>query len=228
MISSIILIASVWFGVAIAKKIPRKKIYNQFLLTFSGSFLLGVAILEIFPTLYKSNHSYNISLVILFGILFQILLELVTKGIEHGHVHIKEKRNFYVIFLGLLIHSFLEGMPIKDTENINQISHHLLSAIVVHNIPVSIIFYYLLDTIFEKSRIKFLYVLLFSIAAPFGSLIGNVWLFSYNDLILAFISGTFLHISTLILFESSKNHQYNINIFIAIILGVGIAIVNTL
>ena len=227
MISSFLLVASVWLGVVLAKILPQKKSYNQFLLTFSGAFLLSISILEIFPTLFQKNYSENISFIILLGVLFQILLELVTKGIEHGHTHSQDKKNFYVLFFGLMLHSFLEGMPIGEIKKLNQTSYQLLSAIFIHNIPIGIIFYNLVKNIFEKQATRFLYILLFSLAAPLGSLIGSGWFSQYNNFLLAFISGTFLHISTLILFESSKNHQYNFRIFLAIMLGVGIAIFNS-
>lgn len=227
MISSLFLIASVWLGVILAKILPKKKSYNQFLLTFSGAFLLSISILEIFPTLFEKNYTKNTSFIILFGVLFQILLELLTKGIEHGHTHSQDKKNFYVLFLGLIIHSFLEGMPIKEIENTHQTSYQLLSAIFIHNIPIGIIFYNLVRNIFDNQAIRFFYVLIFSLAAPLGSLVGIEFFLVYNNFLLAFIAGTFLHISTLIIFESSKNHQYNFRIFLAILLGVGIGVFNS-
>jgi zinc and cadmium transporter len=46
---------------------------------------------------------------------------------------------------------------------------------------------------------------------------------SYHTEITALTIGIFLHISTVILFESSKDHKFNIRKFIAILLGMSIA-----
>ena len=63
--------------------------------------------------------------------------------------------------------------------------------------------------------------------SPLGSLIGsNVPLaLIYKTEITAIIIGVFLHISTIIIFESSENHKFNIVKFIAIILGFGVALI---
>ena len=43
---------------------------------------------------------------------------------------------------------------------------------------------------------------------------------AYNKEITALIIGVFLHISTIILFEGSENHKFNIQKFIAIVLAI--------
>jgi zinc and cadmium transporter len=48
-------------------------------------------------------------------------------------------------------------------------------------------------------------------------------LLNYHTEITALTIGIFLHISTVILFESSKDHKFNIRKFIAILLGMSIA-----
>ena len=42
----------------------------------------------------------------------------------------------------------------------------------------------------------------------------------YSSEITAVIIGVFLHISTIILFESSENHNFNLHKFLAIIAGI--------
>jgi zinc and cadmium transporter len=230
LITFFLLISSVWIGVFIAKLIPQTKNFNKFLLIFTGSFILGILLLDLIPSLFIQNTqtAYSISLIMILGILFQILLEWITKGIEHGHIHTYNKRTFYVVFIGLFIHSFLEGIPIKHFENLNKTSFNLLITLFLHNIPIAIILYYILNQIFENKTTQILFLLAFSLSAPLGSIIGNIWFISINHYLLAFICGTLLHISTLILFESSKNHQYNFKILVSILLGIGLALFSTI
>ena len=58
--------------------------------------------------------------------------------------------------------------------------------------------------------------------SPLGLfLAGKVAVFStYHTEITAFIIGVFLHISTIILFESSENHKFNFQKFVAILAGI--------
>ena len=58
--------------------------------------------------------------------------------------------------------------------------------------------------------------------SPLGVLLGDKVSFftTYYTEITALIIGVFLHISTIILFESSENHKFNLQKFIAILLGI--------
>jgi hypothetical protein len=58
--------------------------------------------------------------------------------------------------------------------------------------------------------------------SPLGVLVGDKVAFfnNYYTEITALIIGVFLHISTIILFESSENHKFNLQKFTAILLGV--------
>jgi hypothetical protein len=66
---------------------------------------------------------------------------------------------------------------------------------------------------------------LFSIMTPLGTfLAGNVdFLSSISAQLNAMAVGVFLHISTVILFESSEGHKFNLGKLVVIIIGVGIA-----
>ena len=68
-------------------------------------------------------------------------------------------------------------------------------------------------------------MVLFSIMTPIGTfLVRNVDILSnYMTLLNALVIGIFLHISTVILFESSEGHKFNSRKLVVIILGVTIA-----
>ena len=154
------------------------------------------------------------------GILLQIFLEFFSKGAEHGHVHLDiEKTNFpWLLFVSLSIHSLLEGFPIEEHGTI-------LYGILIHKIPIAII----LSIFLLNSKIKMvnalLFMVLFSLMTPIGNYIAANFEFAskFYAPITALVIGVFLHISTVILFESSEGHKFNMRKLIVIFLGIVIA-----
>ena len=205
--------------------IPFKKNAIKLLLSFSGAFLLGVTAFNILPGIYTSHVSimYAGGLILL-GFLLQIILEIFSHGIEHGHVHTHHHHSSNYIFLlsvSLYAHSFLEGLPLGS--HTHQ-SEDLLWGIVIHNVPIAFSYAFLLKS--EKfSNVKiFLALFIFACITPAGMVLGNYIQYnlaweSFNSYALAMATGIFLHISTTIIFESGEHHQYNIRKFIAILLG---------
>jgi zinc transporter ZupT len=217
----IALILSVLVGIVIVYGLKPSNKTVQLLLAFSGAYLLSITILHLLPEVYHSTSS-SIGLYILLGLLLQLILDFFSKGAEHGHIHIQENFNFpWALFISIGIHAFMEGIPLAH----NHDHEHLLWAIVIHKIPISII----LGTFFVRSNIsKFkavLFLLIFSLMSPLGSLAGeNVeFLITYKSEITAIIIGIFLHISTIILFETSKDHKFNLLKFISILIGMLVA-----
>ncbi|MDD3722246.1 MAG: ZIP family metal transporter [Lutibacter sp.] len=217
----IALIASVLIGIIIVFGLRPSKKTVQLLLSFSGAYLLSITILHLFPEVYAIKNA-NIGLFILLGLLLQLILDFFSKGAEHGHIHVEENVVFpWSLLISLNIHAFMEGIPLAH--NLNH--EHLLWAIVVHKIPISII----LGTFFVSSKIPktkaILFLILFSFMSPLGSFAGEKiqFLTTYKTEITAIIIGVFLHISTIILFETSKDHKFNLFKFIAILFGMLVA-----
>lgn len=218
----LILIGSVLLGGAFVLFKKPNKLYTRLLLAFSGSYLLSVTVLHLLPEVYVHSHDHTqfhkIGIIILIGILFQSILESFSKGAEHGHVHLHSNSNTFpwLLFVSLSLHAFSEGLPIHNAND------NLLWAIVVHKIPVAIIITtFFLHSDFSKPK-TFIFLFTFSLMSPIGYFLGeNVsWLQQYNQEITALIIGVFLHISTIILFESSENHKFNLQKFTAILLGI--------
>ncbi len=191
----------------------------KLLLAFSGAYLLSVTVLELLPAVYRTGGE-GIGVFILLGLLFQIILEFLSKGVEHGHLHSHaESRKFPLLLLiSLSLHSLLEGFPIDQDP-------HLLHGVVVHKIPVAAI----LSVFLLKSRLgklkTFLFLAFFALMTPAGSWLKNhVEVFNdYAPYVNAMVIGIFLHVSTTILFESSKNHSFNAKKLFVIILGILLA-----
>jgi|UniRef100_UPI0040483DFD zinc and cadmium transporter len=216
----ILLISSVIIGTLMVLLFKPDKKITRLLLSFSGAYLLSVTILHLVPEVYEHSHkeSMRIGIFILAGILIQSVLESFSKGAEHGHIHIHSNKDTFpvLLFISLCIHAFSEGIPIH-MEDAN-----LLWAIVVHKIPIAIVLTtFLIHAKYSKAKI-ILFLGGFALMSPLGVLLAeNIPFFtSYHTEITALIIGVFLHISTIILFESSENHSFNLQKFIAILFGI--------
>ena len=118
----------------------------------------------------------------------------------------------------IFLYSVLEGLPIEAHGN-------LIYGIIIHKLPVAII----LTTFFlasKLSRTKILFFLtLFALMTPLGVLLSqktDIFKIYYSE-ISALVIGIFLHISTVILFESSEGHKFNLTKLIAIVTAIAIA-----
>ena len=199
---------------------PTKQKNLKLLLAFSGAFLLSITVFNFLPEVFTNNNSKTVGLFIMIGILLQIVLEFFSKGAEHGHVHISKSSSIFpwLLFISLSIHSVLEGIPIEAHDN-------LIYGIIIHKLPVAII----LTTFFlasNLSRMKvLLFLTLFALMTPLGVLLSqetDIFKVYYSE-ISALVIGIFLHISTVILFESSEGHKFNLSKLISIIVAIAIA-----
>lgn len=214
-------IYAVVLGVIMASVTKNKTSWNvKLLLSFSGAFLLALTLFELLPEVYHHMEAKLTGLYIMCGILLQIILELFSKGAEHGHVHIHKNETAFpwLLFISLCIHSFLEGFPIHEHND-------MVYGVLIHKIPIAtLITMFLLHSNYSKLKV-FAFLSIFAIMTPLGTFISNTFeaLTRYIHIINAIVIGIFFHISTTILFESGDGHKFNLSKFIAIILGVGIA-----
>ncbi|MBC7417798.1 MAG: ZIP family metal transporter [Pedobacter sp.] len=201
----------------------------KLILAFSGAFLFAITVLHLIPDAYSGTDSREIGLFILLGFLLQIVLEQFSEGIEHGHIHKHTEGHIFPfgIMISLCLHAFLEGMPLaKDQHN------ELIFGIALHHIPAA----FALASIFLQNEFKraaiIFYIILFALMSPLGYYVsfglsnGSIGgLDQYFNKIMGIVIGIFLHISTTILFESSADHKINFRKMIAVLLGIGIALI---
>ena len=214
-------VLAVALGIIIAMATKYKKTWNtKLLLSFSGAFLLALTLFELLPEVYNHLDTKLTGLYIMCGIVLQIVLELFSNGAEHGHVHIhKDETNFpWLLFISLCIHSFLEGFPIHE-------HNEMVYGVLIHKIPIAaLVSMFLFQSNYSKLQIA-TFLIVFAAMTPLGTFISYTWeaFANYAHIINAIVIGIFFHISTTILFESSDGHKFNLSKFVAIILGVGIA-----
>jgi len=213
-------ILAVWLSFAFVWTVkPKDKKNTKLLLAFSGAFLLALTFFELLPEVYGGQKPKTIAVFILIGILLQIFLEFFSKGAEHGHMHPDTEKNKFpvLLFLSLSLHALIEGVPIQSDNSI-------IYGIVIHKIPVAVILsIFLIGSKLERSS-AFFFIGAFSLMTPLGTYLAQTSFVEASVHILnALAIGIFLHISTVILFESSQEHSFNLRKLLVIILGVGIA-----
>ncbi len=191
----------------------------QLLLSFSGAYLLSVTVFELLPEVYGSG-SESVGIFIMLGLLLQIVLEFISKGVEHGHMHLDKNTNKFplLLLISLSIHSLLEGFPLEKSD-------HLLTGVVVHKIPVAaILAAFLFNSNIGKAK-AIVFLGFFALMTPLGSWLQATFpeIDQYSSYINAIVIGIFLHVSTTILFEASKNHSFNASKLAVVILGILLA-----
>jgi len=230
----LILFLSVLIGGGLAFFIKEYKPSTlQMLLSFVGSYVLGITVLHLLPSVY-TGHSHSIGLWILAGFFIQIILEILSGGVEHGHIHPthEPKMGFALqILFGLCIHAFLEGMPLPHYHNHDE--HHLLWGIILHKLPAAFVLVFLLTLSKFKKSFVLTALIIFSLMSPLGALTADFLttkgIFNKETtepILIAIVVGSFLHISTTILFEteSKSHHHISLKKVVMIVAGLGLAL----
>lgn len=236
----IIMFLAVLIGGGLALQIQKnKKKILKIVLSFSGAYLLGITVLHLLPSVFFKPES-NIGIWILLGFFIQLLLERLSQGVEHGHIHAHKsaKTSFAIqIMVGLCLHAFMEGLPLSNYSDFHHHSDgaheagdhlHLYYGILLHKIPAAFALgLLLLRSDFSRSMIMSCLVI-FAAMSPLGAFTAS--LIAPDGLVLnrimAVVIGSFLHIATTILFEADDAHHHRISWqkFGAITIGVGLAL----
>lgn len=217
---------------------------KHYITTVGVAFVLSLICVHILPEIFHS-HVPNIGAYLLLGFIFQIFLELFSKGIEHGHVHANEhgvlyslNRTLLSMFFGLCVHSLIEGIPLFLLESpVEHVGHtHSIVhesggfskvffwAILGHKIPVSIVLMlFLLQSKLKKSTMIGLFVL-FASMSPIGGIIGlsvddSGLVQNLSSILLAITTGMLIHVTTLLVFEEYHNQKEKVKNIVLIIIG---------
>ena len=122
-----------------------------------------------------------------------------------------------MLLLSLGLHAFLEGIPLS-------VNQPIVWAISVHKIPVALILgSFLLDSGLSRPTV-WGFVGLFALMTPLGTWLGSLQVLEQiYPYLLALVIGMILHVSTIILFESSRDHAVNLKKLGVIVLGLVLA-----
>ncbi len=213
----------------------QKPAHLKLLNAFTGAYLLTLTFLHLLPELYLApggNSGHNELLIgglILGGFFVQIVLDIISLGVEHGHTHHLHGHGRVPIgvITGLCLHAFIEALALgaPGTHHEAASRRMLMWGIVIHNFPVSIaLLGMLLHAGITKAR-SVGYLTLFAAMAPLGMMLsGHTQLAGYTRELMAVVIGIFMHISTTILFEASDIHRFNQQKVVAIIVGTGLGV----
>ncbi|MEI8280219.1 MAG: ZIP family metal transporter [Bacteroidota bacterium] len=205
----------------------------NYLLAFSGSFLLGITFLHLLPEAF-SNIGARAGFYLLIGFFIQLLIQRITHGIEHGHAHIHPHEHhipLLSILLGISIHAFMEGLPLGFNYSMKATQPSLYLAVAAHKLPEAMLVTSLvISTKGKQSAIWIL--LLFSCITPVAGILANTLGNSYpgmasaSAILVPIVAGAFIHIATTIFYESgTKQHTLSTQKILAILIGVSLAFI---
>ena len=207
-------------------------------LVFSGAYLFAITVTHLLPELFHHTEADGTitGVLILAGFFTQQLLEYLSQGVEHGHIHIHKEGHAHLpssallVLLALSLHALMEGGMLTQARSEDVNSGPLLGGILMHKIPEAFALVSVLSCELSRRRAVIM-LLLFSLASPLGlwlstslTIQGLVTAATLQGLF-AFVCGSFLHISTTIVFESSADHHFNARKLAVAILGSACALV---
>ncbi len=177
----------------------RSKNFIRLIISFGAGVLFGACFFHMLPeTILPLGKDIGIPIMIGFFIIY-ILEKFVMV-----HTCEEEICDFHTIgmsaFLGISIHSLLEGLSMGAGFIMQDIGFMVFLAIVVHKFPSALsLTGILIQGDYKKNKIIQL-ILILALATPAGALISYFVLKEMNELILAWAigisSGTFLYIAT--------------------------------
>ena len=227
MIPSVLFLA-VLVGGGASYIVNTKSALFKLILAFSGAFLFGTLMTHLLPEVFQ-NSSGGLWVLLGFGV--QLLLDFISKGLEHGHLHTHENRIPVLPLVGLFIHAFIEGMPLGLDNIMHDHGHDhsangLLWSVAFHKIPIALLVATALRSAGLKTWKVVLGIFLFALSSPLGNAMGvGLELDPVSFLpVLGLATGLLLHVSTTILFESAANHQFNAMKMLVVAIGIALSL----
>jgi len=235
---SILLFSALIGGYLAFKYRSIEKLSFGMVLGFAGSYLLVITLVHILPELYISSSNIGITgIYVVSGFFLQLLLENLTAGAEHGHVHPLDHHHDHKaglgisLLVGMSIHALLEGSLLAQNETVAGTSNlAIVLGIGLHKLPAAFAMLTILLCYYKDKTRPILYLFLFSLASPIGLVLSqyaiDINLFNHlvSDVIFGLVSGSFLYISTTIVFESTPGHSLKSAKLLALILGAVVAL----
>ena len=198
------------------------------MLAFSGAYLFALTITHLLPEALTllPDQPHQVGYWVLAGFFGQLLLEVLSQGIEHGHVHVhpgglganERGRLPGLLLLALIVHSLLEGSILIKNGGSSEVGRNfyaIVLGVALHHIPAAVALATLLRLRLGAFGRVWPWLLLFALASPAGLVFSNYVVLTQllgsgiYAALLGFVAGNFLHVSTTILFETSPEHRLN-------------------
>ncbi|KAA9333073.1 zinc/iron permease [Hymenobacter busanensis] len=207
------------------------------LLAFSGAYLVTLTLTHLLPeALTLGTSPERVGYFVLAGFFGQLVLELFSEGVEHGHQHVHAEHAHagvpWLLLGSLTLHAFLEGsILVQDPHGHTPDGFYAtLTGVALHHIPAAFALMAVLVTRLGSFQRALPWLGLFAAAAPLGVLTSH---YAHIDpavqggfypALLGLVSGNFLHVSTTILFEVSPEHHVNVRKLVATVAGLSLAL----
>jgi zinc transporter ZupT len=194
------------------------------MLAFSGAYLFTLTVTHLLPEALEllPEHPHQVGYWVLAGFFGQLLLEVLSEGIEHGHVHApgaqERGRVPGLLLLALVVHSLLEGSILVKGDGSGEVGRNFYAVVLgvaLHHIPAAVALATLLRLRLGSFRRVWPWLALFALASPLGLVFSNYVVLKQllgsgvYAALLGLVAGNFLHVSTTILFETSPEHRLN-------------------
>ncbi len=223
-IAILVLLSTVLGAGWVAGRVPAAlgQAWLKPLLAFSGAYLFTLTITHLLPEAWQlaPGQGPRVGYWVLAGFFGQVLLEVFSQGVEHGHVHAAGAhvgRVPLLLLAALVVHSFLEGSILVPSAAgaVGPPYYAIVGGVALHHIPAAFALATLLHQRPGAARRVWPSLLAFALAGPLGILSSNYLVLhellspgAYAAL-LGLVAGNFLHVSTTILFETSPEHRLN-------------------
>ena len=209
------------------------------LLAFSGAYLFTLTVTHLLPEAWQllPGQPARVGYWVLAGFFGQLLLEVFSQGVEHGHVHAGPVHGVGRAPLSLLgalvLHSFLEGCILVQNPAAGAVSQNFYAIVVgvaLHHVPAAFALGTLLRLRMGSFSRVWPWLVLFALASPAGILVSNYVMLGellrggLYAALLGLVAGNFLHVSTTILFETSPEHRLNWPKLVATLAGLLLAL----
>lgn len=193
----------------------------KYMLVFAGAFIFSITLVHLLPELMSASDDPKlVGIFVLVGFLMQVFLAFITSGVEHGHMHNHSHHGRIspiILMSGLCLHAIMDGSILVHPGHEHGAlgNSGLMLGIMLHKIPEAIALVAVLSFVFKNKLTLLAYLILFSLASPFGLLISellnNYELLGKQGFIILFsiVSGNLIHISTTIYFETSPDHSFH-------------------
>lgn len=249
MILAFVVLMLVALGGALTYELAGKQLKGRLplVLAFGGAYLIGLIFLHLVPEAYA--HGGQIGWYVLLGFLLQVVLEWMSKGLEHGHVHLPSGSNTSMpwgIYISLCLHALIESMPLTEAGGHDhghghahvhagelvwdQLNTQLLMGLGLHKFPVALVLMGMLAALGMSRWRRWGMLVLFGAMPLLGMGVYEVLVhssFSWAPQVPAvtegLLIGILLHIATTILFETGDGHRVNLAKMGVIVLGLGMA-----
>lgn len=202
--------------------------FVKLFLSFSGAFLFSLIAIHLLPEVFAQTKNAGVYIVI--GFFIQIILEQLSHGVEHGHFHMHHHSHNYVfsLIIGLSLHSLFDGIPLSN-QMLSHTNESIIYGVSLHKIPEGFALVTVLLYSGFKRNSSIIFLFLFCCIAPLAVFSLNSFTLNSDTfhILVAVAVGSFLHVSTTILFESEKGtHKFSFQKIISILAGVGLSLLS--